>query len=73
MTLGSSYCLEVCLGLPKQHGIMDPFSLVSTVEAGGGGIFSCHTLGLLVSTEHCVSMVVDHVHPFFFNPQCQKS
>ncbi len=55
---------------------MDPSSLVSTVQAaaGGGvmvwGIFSWHTLGPLVPTEHCLnttaylSIVADHVHPF---------
>ncbi len=45
------------------------------VQAGSGGvmvwgIFSWHTLGLLVSIEHCLnttaylSIVADHVHPF---------
>ena len=54
---------------------MDPFYLVSTVQAGGGGvlvwgIFSWHTLGPLVPIEHrvnataCLSIVADHVHPF---------
>ncbi len=54
---------------------MDPSCLVSTVQAGGGGvivwgIFSWHTLGPLVPTEHCLnttaylSIVSDHVHPF---------
>ncbi len=54
---------------------MDPFCLVSTVQAGGGGlmvwgIFSWHTLGPLVPIEHCLkctaylSIVADHVHPF---------
>ncbi len=54
---------------------MDPSCLVSTVQAGGGGvmvwgIFSWHTLGPLVPTEHCLnattylSIVADHVHPF---------
>ncbi len=54
---------------------MDPSCLVSTVQAGGGGvmmwgIFSWHTLGPLVSTEHrlnttaYLSIVADHVHPF---------
>ncbi len=49
--------------------------LVSTVQAGGGGvmvwgIFSWHTLGLLVPIEHRLnatadlSIVADHVHPF---------
>ncbi len=54
---------------------MDPSGLVSTVQAGGGGvivwgIFSWHTLGPLVSIEHrlnatvYLSIVADHVHPF---------
>ncbi len=54
---------------------MDPSCLVSTVQAGGGGVivwgmFSWHTLGPLVPTEHCLnataylSIVSDHVHPF---------
>ncbi len=45
------------------------------IQAGGGGvkvwgIFSWHTLGPLVSIEHCLnvtaylSIVSDHVHPF---------
>ncbi len=51
---------------------MDPSCLVSTVQAGGlmvWGIFSWHTLGLLVPIEHCLNATanlstVDHVHPF---------
>ncbi len=54
---------------------MDPSCLVSTVQAGGGGvmvwgIFSWHTLGPLVPIEHRLnptayrSIVADHVHPF---------
>ncbi|MDF4985840.1 hypothetical protein P3581_23090, partial [Vibrio parahaemolyticus] len=54
---------------------MDPSCLVSTVQAAGGGvmvwgIFSWHTLGPLVPTEHglnntaCLSIVADRVHPF---------
>ncbi len=54
---------------------MDPSCLVSTVQAGGGGvmvwgIFSWHTLGPLVPIKHrlnataYLSNVVDHVHPF---------
>ncbi len=54
---------------------MDPSCLVLTVQAGGGGvmvwgIFSWHTLGLLVPIEHrlnttaYLSIVVDHVLPF---------
>ncbi len=47
---------------------MDP-----TVQAGGGvmvsGIFSWHTLGVLVPIEHRLNAtvylsIVDHVHPF---------
>ncbi len=59
----------------KEHESMDPSSIVSTVQAGGGGvmvwgIFSWHTLGPLVPIEHCLnatvylSIVADHVHPF---------
>ncbi len=54
---------------------MDPSCLVSTVQAGGGGvmvwgIFSWHTLGPLVPIEHrlnatvYLSIIADHVHPF---------
>ncbi|MDF4345884.1 hypothetical protein P3386_23865 [Vibrio parahaemolyticus] len=54
---------------------MDPSCLVSTVQAGGGGvmvwgIFSWHTLGPLVPTEHglnttaYLSIVAESVHPF---------
>ncbi len=59
----------------KEHESMDPSCLVSTVQAGGGGvmvwrIFSWHTLCPLVPIEHrlnataYLSIVVDHVHPF---------
>ncbi len=59
----------------KEHESMDPSCLVSTVQAGGGGlmvwrIFSWHTLGPLVPIEHCLyataylSIVADHIHPF---------
>jgi len=54
---------------------MDPSCLVSTVQAGGGGvmvwgIFSWHTSGPLVPIEHFLnatayqSIVADHVHSF---------
>ncbi len=54
---------------------MDPSCLLSTDQAGGGGvivggIFSWHTLGHLVPIEHrlnataFLSIVADHVHPF---------
>ncbi len=53
---------------------MDPSCLISTVQAGGGGvmvwgIFSWHTLGPLVPIEHRLNTtvylsIVDHVHPF---------
>ncbi len=51
---------------------MDPFCLVSTVQAGGGGVmvYSWHTLGPLVPIEHRLnatayqSIVADHVQPF---------
>ncbi len=59
----------------KEQESMDPSCLVSTVQAGAGGvvvwgIFSWHTLGPLVPIEHCLnataylSIVADHVHPF---------
>ncbi len=59
----------------KEHESMDPSCLVSTFQAAGGGvivwgIFSWHTLGLIVPIEHCLnaraylSIVADHVHPF---------
>lgn len=59
----------------QQHESMHPSCLVSTVQAGGGGvmvwgIFSWHSLGPLVPIEHrCnatayLSIVADHVHPF---------
>ncbi len=59
----------------KEHESMDTTCLVSTVQAGGGGvmvwgIFSWHTFGPLVPIEHCLnstvylSIVADHVHPF---------
>ncbi len=58
----------------KEHESMDPSCLVSMVQAGDGvmvwGIFSWHTLGLLVPIEHRLnvtanqSIVADHVHPF---------
>jgi len=54
---------------------MDPLCLVTTVQAGGGGVmvrgmFSWHTLGPLMPTGHCLnatgylSIVSDHFHPF---------
>ncbi len=59
----------------KEHESMDPSCLVSTVQAGGGGvmvwgIYSWHTLGPLVPNEHrlnttaYLSIVAEHVHPF---------
>ncbi len=59
----------------KEHESIYPSCLVSTVQAGGGGvmvwgIFSWHTLGLLVPIEHhlnataYLSIVADRVHPF---------
>ncbi len=59
----------------KEHESMDPSYLVSTVQAGGGGvmvweIFSWHSLGPLVPIEHhliataYLNIVPDHVHPF---------
>uniref|UniRef100_A0A8C2EN69 Tc1-like transposase DDE domain-containing protein n=1 Tax=Cyprinus carpio TaxID=7962 RepID=A0A8C2EN69_CYPCA len=55
--------------------VMDPSCLVTTVQAGGGGVmvwgmFSWHTLGPLVPIGHrlnataYLSIVSDHVHPF---------
>ncbi len=54
---------------------MDPSWLVLTVQAAGGGvmvwgIFSWHTLGPILPTEHCLnataylSIVADHIHLF---------
>ncbi len=54
---------------------MDPSCLLSTVQAGGGGvtvwgIFYWHTLGPLAPIEDrlkaiaYLSIVADHVHPF---------
>ncbi len=59
----------------KEYESMDPSCLVSTVQAGVGGvmvwgIFSWYTLGPLVPIEHnlnakaYLSIVADHVHPF---------
>ncbi len=59
----------------KEHESMDPSCLVSSVQAGGGGvmvwgIISWNTLGPLVPIEHrfnataYLSIVGDHVHPF---------
>jgi len=59
----------------KQNENMDPSCLVTTAQAGGGGVmvwgmFSWHTLGPLVSIGHrlnvlaYLSIVSDHVHPF---------
>ncbi len=59
----------------KEHESMDPSCLVSTVQAGVGGvmvwgIFSWHTWCPLVPIEHhlnttvYLSIVSDHVHPF---------
>ncbi len=59
----------------KEHDIMDSSCLVSTVQAGGGGvmvwgIFSWHSLGPLGPIKHrlnitaYLSIVADHVHPF---------
>ncbi len=59
----------------KEHESMDSSCLVSTVQAGGGGvmvwgIFSWHTLSPLVPIEHrlnttaYLNIVADHVHPF---------
>ncbi len=59
----------------NEHESMDPCCLVSTVQAGGGGvmlwgIFSWHALGPLVQIEHSLnataylSIVANYVHPF---------
>ncbi len=70
--------LDFCCGIQmvgSEHESMDPSCLVSTVQAGGGGvmvwgIFSWHTLGSLVPIERCLnataylSIVTDHVYPF---------
>lgn len=51
----------------KQHGSMDPSSLVSTVQLPCGlmvyRIFSWHTFGPLVPIEHCLDATAKHVHP----------
>ncbi len=75
MTGSEPIPIDASLIWRKEHESMDPSCLVSTVQAGGGGvmvwgIFSCHTLGPLVPIEHCLnataylSIVADHVHPF---------
>ncbi len=57
----------------KEHESIDPFCLVSKVQAGGGGvmmwgIFSWHTLGPLVPIEHRLNatayLSIVAVHPF---------
>ncbi len=58
----------------KEHESMDLSCLVSMVQAAAGvmvwGVFSWHTLGLLVPIWHCLnataflSIVADYVHPF---------
>ncbi len=73
------FCCDISDGRVRicriEHESMDPSCLVSTVQAGGGGvmvweIFSWHTLGPLVPIEHrlnatsYLSIVADHVHPF---------
>ncbi len=61
--------------LRKEHESMVPSCLVSTVQAGGGGvmvwgIFYWHTLCPLVPIEHCLnataylSIVAYYAHPF---------
>jgi len=56
----------------KQNENMDPSCLVTTLQAGGGGVmvcgmFSWHTLGPLVPIGHCLyataylGIVSDHV------------
>ncbi len=60
-------------GLKNMNACIHP-AFVSTVQAAGGGVmvwglFSWHTLGLLVPIEHrlnatvYLSIVADHVHP----------
>uniref|UniRef100_A0AAY5L5G1 Transposase Tc1-like domain-containing protein n=1 Tax=Esox lucius TaxID=8010 RepID=A0AAY5L5G1_ESOLU len=56
----------------KQNENMDPSCLVTTVQAGGGGVmvwgmFSWHTLvpiGHRLNATAYLSIVSDHVHPF---------
>jgi len=56
----------------KQNENMDPSCIVTTVQAGGGGVmvwrmFSWHNLGPLVHRLNAtanLSIVSDHVHPF---------
>ncbi len=76
-TLPGLMSLDFCcdIQMESEFGVKNPSCLVSTVQAAGGGvmvwgIFSWHTLGLLVPIEHCLnttadlSIVADHVHPF---------
>ncbi len=68
------FCCDIQM-VGSEHESMDPSCLVSTVQAGGGGvmvwgIFSWHTLGSLLPIERCLnatacmSIVTDHVYPF---------
>ncbi len=68
-------CNFISINWAALHESMDPSCLVSTVQAGGGGvivwgIFSWHIFGPLVPIEHhlnttdYLSIVADHVHPF---------
>ncbi len=70
------FCCDIQM-LGSEFGVknMDPSCLVSTIQAGGGGVivwgmFSWHTLGPLAPIEHSINatayltIVADHVHLF---------
>ncbi len=76
-TLHGVMSLDFCCDIQmvgSEFGVKNMKAVVSTVQAGGGGVmvwgmFSWHTLGLLVPIEHrlnttaYLSIVVDHVMP----------
>jgi len=67
-----SLCSQRLHYLVENTENMDPSWLVTTVQAGGGGVmvwgmFSWHTLvpiGLRLNATAYLSIVSDHVHPF---------
>ncbi len=77
-TLHGVMSLDFCCDIQmvgSEFGVKNMKAVVSTVQAGGGGVmvwgmFSWHTLGLLVPIEHrlnptaYLSIVADHVYPF---------
>ncbi len=48
----------------KEHESMDPSCLVSTVQAGGGGVMVWGSTNCASFTCHSLPIVADHVHPF---------